>query len=50
MPCYPGTVKVTNISYEKKAERATLSLDQELPGSGKAVLELKFSGIINHEV
>jgi hypothetical protein len=43
-------IKVTDIAYDTKAETAKLSLAKELPGAGKAVLELKFSGAINHKV
>lgn len=43
-------IKVTDIEYDTKAETAKLSLGKELPGTGKAVLELKFSGAINHKV
>lgn len=43
-------IKVTDIAYDTKAETAKLSFAKELPGSGKAVLELKFSGAINHKV
>lgn len=43
-------IKVTDIEYDTKAETAKLSLGKELPGTGKAVLELKFSGAINHKM
>lgn len=45
-----ATIKVSDISLDKKTEVAKLSLAEELPGSGTAVLELKFSGVVNHEM
>lgn len=47
---YLAAIKISDISLDKKMEVAKLSLTEELPGSGTAVLELKFSGVVNHEM
>jgi hypothetical protein len=44
------TVKVSDISYDKKSEIAKLSLEKEIPGEGTASLTIKFSGALNHEM
>lgn len=47
---YLAAIRISEISLDKKTEVAKLSLAEELPGSGTAVLELKFSGVVNHEM
>ncbi|KAI5797320.1 peptidase family M1-domain-containing protein [Pyronema domesticum] len=44
------TVKVSDISYDKKSEIAKLSLEKEIPGEGTASFTIKFSGALNHEM
>jgi hypothetical protein len=41
-------IKASNISYNKDAQRATLSFDQEFGTASKAVLEIKFQGTMNN--
>ncbi|KAL7268922.1 hypothetical protein RUND412_008436 [Rhizina undulata] len=43
-------VKVTDIEYDQKKQVATLKLAGELPGSGRGVLKLAFSGTMNQEM
>ena len=40
----------TNISYDDKAQRATITFDQELPVSKKAVLTIEFEGVLNNDM
>ncbi|KAL1636821.1 hypothetical protein SLS56_000914 [Neofusicoccum ribis] len=42
------SIKTTNVSYDEKNQRATLTFDQELPASSKADLTIKFQGTINN--
>ncbi|KAK6437018.1 hypothetical protein LTR95_006793 [Oleoguttula sp. CCFEE 5521] len=42
-----STIKASKISHDKKNQRCTLSLDQELPQTEKAVLEISFEGTMN---
>lgn len=43
-----STIKASDISYDTKNQRCTLSLDQELPQSEKAVLSINFEGTMNN--
>jgi hypothetical protein len=45
-----ATIKVSDISYDKKKEVAELSLAEELSGEGEGTLTIKFSGVLNQEV
>ncbi|KKO99552.1 glutamyl aminopeptidase [Trichoderma harzianum] len=40
----------SNVSYDTKAQRATITFDNELPVSKKASLVIEFEGIINNEM
>lgn len=40
----------TNFSYDEKAQRATITFDEELPTLSKAVLSIDFEGIMNNEM
>ncbi|KAL7906930.1 peptidase family M1 domain-containing protein [Trichoderma velutinum] len=40
----------SNVSYDTKAQRATITFDNELPVSSKASLVIEFEGIINNEM
>jgi aminopeptidase N len=40
-------IKASNISYDVKNQRCTISLDQEVPQSEKAVLTVAFEGTMN---
>lgn len=42
------SIKTTNVSYDEKNQRATLTFDQELPASSKADITIKFQGTINN--
>lgn len=42
------SIKTTNVSYDEKNQRATLTFDQELPASSKAEVTIKFQGTINN--
>ncbi|GME27862.1 glutamyl aminopeptidase [Neofusicoccum parvum] len=42
------SIKTTNVSYDEKNQRATLTFDQELPASSKADVTIKFQGTINN--
>ena len=41
-------IKTSNVSYDKTNQRATLSFDQEISPSSKALLEIKFQGTMNN--
>lgn len=41
-------IETSDISYDEKSQRATLSFPQELPQSSKAVLTITFAGIMNN--
>lgn len=43
-------IAVTDISYEKKTEVATLKLASSLPASGKALLVISYTGHLNREM
>ncbi|KAJ6439475.1 aminopeptidase [Purpureocillium lavendulum] len=40
----------TNFSYDERAQRATITFDQELPVSKKASVAIEFEGIMNNEM
>jgi len=40
----------SNFSYDEKAQRATISFDQELPTSKKASIVIDFQGVMNNEM
>ena len=40
-------VKAEHISYDTKAQRATLSFNGKLPTSPKAIIDIKFEGVMN---
>ena len=42
-----SSIDSSNISYDVKNQRCTISFDHEIPHSGKAVLEIKFAGTMN---
>jgi len=42
--------KASNISYDTKNQRCTLSFDQELPESPKAVVSISFEGTMNNHM
>lgn len=41
-------IKASDISYNKDAQRATLSFDQAFPTASKAWLDIKFQGTLNN--
>jgi hypothetical protein len=43
-----NAIKASQISYDKDAQRATLTFDQEFNTAAKANLEIKFQGTINN--
>jgi aminopeptidase N len=43
-----SAVKASSISYDKDAQRATLSFDEAFPTASKAWLDIKFQGTINN--
>lgn len=45
-----GAIKASNITYDEKNQRATFHFDQSIPQSHKAVISVKFSGIMNNDV
>jgi aminopeptidase N len=45
-----GAIKASNITYDEKNQRATFHFDQPIPQSHKAVVSVKFSGIMNNDV
>ncbi|KAK4989358.1 hypothetical protein LTR66_007080 [Elasticomyces elasticus] len=42
-----GSIKASKISYDEGSRRTTFAFDQKLAQSPKAVLSIKFSGIVN---
>ncbi|KAM0255025.1 hypothetical protein ACHAQJ_006173 [Trichoderma viride] len=40
----------SNVSYDAKAQRVTITFDQEIPASKKASVVVEFQGIINNEM
>ena len=44
-----GAIKASNITYDEKNQRATFHFDQPIPQSHKAVVSVKFSGIMNND-
>ncbi|KAK4580351.1 hypothetical protein LTR86_000554 [Recurvomyces mirabilis] len=45
-----SSVKASKISYNEKAHQCTLEFDQAISGSPKAVLSIKFEGVINDQM
>ncbi|KAG9712973.1 hypothetical protein KCU73_g16676, partial [Aureobasidium melanogenum] len=45
-----GAIKASNITYDEKNQRATFHFDQPVPQSHKAVVSVKFSGIMNNDM
>ncbi|KAH0378900.1 hypothetical protein KCU92_g8484, partial [Aureobasidium melanogenum] len=45
-----GAIKASNITYDEKNQRATFHFDQPIPQSHKAVVLVKFSGIMNNDM
>ncbi|KAK3701560.1 hypothetical protein LTR37_015414 [Vermiconidia calcicola] len=45
-----SSVKASNISYDEKNQRCTISFDQEIPQSKKAVLSISFEGTMNNHM
>ncbi|KAG9712971.1 hypothetical protein KCU73_g16677, partial [Aureobasidium melanogenum] len=45
-----GAIKASNITYDEKNQRATFHFDQPIPQSHKAVVSVKFSGIMNNDM
>ncbi|TKA66044.1 hypothetical protein B0A55_09641, partial [Friedmanniomyces simplex] len=45
-----SSVKVSDISYDEKNQRCTLTFDQSLPETPKAVLSISFEGIMNGDM
>ncbi|OAQ69696.1 aminopeptidase 2 [Pochonia chlamydosporia 170] len=43
-------IESTNFSYDERAQRATITFDQELPVSKKASIAISFEGIMNNEM
>ncbi|KAG5924715.1 hypothetical protein E4U42_004567 [Claviceps africana] len=43
-------IESTRFSYDERAQRATITFDQELPVTAKASLVIRFEGIINNEM
>ncbi|KEY70322.1 hypothetical protein S7711_06798 [Stachybotrys chartarum IBT 7711] len=43
-------LETTNVTYDEKAQRATISFDQELPVSKKASVSIEFEGVMNNEM
>ncbi|CZS77032.1 unnamed protein product [Fusarium graminearum] len=43
-------VESTKFDYDAKAQRSTISFDEELPVASKAVITIEFEGIINNEM
>jgi Peptidase M1 N-terminal domain len=41
-------LKSSNVSYDETNQRATISFEEEFPASSKAVLEIKFQGVMNN--
>jgi aminopeptidase N len=44
------SISTKNFSYDEKAQRATISFDQELPVSSKAKVIIDFEGIMNNDM
>lgn len=47
---HASSIKASNISYDTKNQRCTLSFDQALPESQKAVLSISFEGTMNNHM
>ena len=43
-----GGSQASNISYDEKAQRATLNFPEEVPPSPKTILEIAYKGTINN--
>jgi aminopeptidase N len=43
-------LSTSNFSYDKDAQRVTLSFDEEVQASSDAVLEVEYSGIVNNDM
>ena len=44
---HASAIQASNISYDTKQQRCTLTFDQELPESPKASLSISFEGVMN---
>ncbi|PNY27511.1 Aminopeptidase 2, mitochondrial [Tolypocladium capitatum] len=44
------SLESTNFSYDEKAQRVTITFDQELPVAKKASVAIQFDGIMNNEM
>lgn len=47
---HSSSVKASNIAYDQKNQRCTISFDQELSQSPKAVISMSFEGIMNNHM
>ena len=47
---HSSSVKASDISYDTKNQRCTITFDQELPQSPKAVLSITFEGVLNNHM
>ena len=45
---YTTTKRPLGISYNERSQRATLAFNDEIPVSSKALLEIKYSGVMNN--
>ncbi|KAH6885724.1 peptidase family M1-domain-containing protein [Thelonectria olida] len=44
------SLESANISYDEKAQRATIVFDEELPVADKAAITIEFEGVMNNEM
>lgn len=47
---HASSIKASDISYDTKNQRCTISFDQDLPQSPKSVLSISFEGTMNNHM